>query len=172
MERRLDLVQNILLILTVDYNGNFMNGKRHGCGSSYDRNGHLLYEGEWRCGKNDNFEDVIVIEKLTEKDCLEFHDLMKELVIGENFFNEWTDDLVIENYPNLEKLTIKKGSLKNLKSLKICNNPKFRTLKTGMNAFDNVETLIFDSILLFNNTTVDLPSFKSFSLSKKSFSQL
>ena len=94
------------------------------------------------------------------------------MIIEEEFGNDYFGNLVIENYPNLEKLTIKKGSLKNLKSLKICNNPKFRTLKTGMNAFDNVETLIFDSILLFNNTTVDLPSFKSFSLSKKSFSQL
>ena len=80
----------------VDYCGNFMNDKRHGWGVSYDRNGNKLYESEWRCGKND-FEEKIVIEDNCEKDCLRIHDLIKELEIGENCFNEWIGDLVIDN---------------------------------------------------------------------------
>ena len=46
---------------TVDYCGNFWNNQRHGRGSCYDRNGNKLYEGDWRCGRNDSFEDKIVI---------------------------------------------------------------------------------------------------------------
>ena len=75
----------------VDYCGNFMNDKRHGWGESYDRNNLKLYEGDWRCGNN-NFEDErIVIEDNCEEDCLRIHDLIKELVIGENCLKEIGD---------------------------------------------------------------------------------
>ena len=39
------------------------------------------------------------------------------------------DDLEIENYPNLEKIDMKKNSLQNLNSLKICNNEKLKTIE-------------------------------------------
>ena len=121
-------------VYRVDYCGYFMNDKRHGWGTTYDRNGNVLYEGEWRCGKND-FEDVVHIKDNSEKDCLVIHDLIKELVIGENCLNEWKDDLVIENYPNLEKIIVKKNSLKKLKSLKICNCEKLKTIEIEDGAF-------------------------------------
>ena len=133
-----------------------MNDKRHGCGISYDRNGNKLYEGDWRLGKND-FEDRIEIKN--EEDCLEIHDLIKELVIGEGCMNEWKDDLVIENYSNLEKIVVKKKSLENLNSLKICNNERLKTIeiKDGERweedgawfiycAFENVNNVIIESI--------------------------
>ena len=133
----------------VDYCGNFMNGLRHGWGTTYDRNGNTLYEGDWRFGKND-FEERIVIRN--EEDCLIFHDLIKELEFGEDCFNEWKDDLAIENYPNLERIIVKENSLKNLNSLKICNCEKLKTIeiedgdwKDG--AFCSVENVIIESIL-------------------------
>ena len=39
------------------------------------------------------------------------------------------DDLVIEDYPNLEHIFVKKNSLKNLNLLKICNNEKLKTIE-------------------------------------------
>ena len=93
---------------TIDYCGNFMNDLRHGWGTTYDRNGQKLFEGDWRCGKNGDFEDErIVIEDNCEKDDLRIHNLIKELEIGEKCFNQREDDLVIENYPNLEKIVVK-----------------------------------------------------------------
>ena len=73
------------------------------------------------------------------------------MIIGEGCFNEWKDDLVIENYPNLEKIVVKKNSLKNLNSLKICNNEKLKTIEIedGDNfngAFYNVKNVIIESI--------------------------
>ena len=132
----------------VDYCGNFINDKRHGWGESYDRNGQQLYEGDWRCGKND-FEERIVIEN--EEDCLKFHESIKELEIGENCLNEWRDHLVIENYPNLQSIVVKKNSLKNLNSLKICNCEKLKTIEVEDGdweggAFYNVKNVIIDSI--------------------------
>ena len=133
----------------VDYCGNFMNDKRHGWGITFDRNGQKLYEGDWRCGKND-FEDKIVIEN--EDDDLRIHDLIKELEIGENCLNEWEDDLMIDNYPNLTKIVVKKNSLKNLNSLKICNCENLKTIEIedsddwDDSAFNNVKNVIIESI--------------------------
>ena len=49
--------------------------------------------------------------------------------IDEAYFRGENDSLVIENYPNLEKIVVKKKSLKNLNSLKICNNEKLKTIE-------------------------------------------
>ena len=77
---------------------------------------------------------------------------LQEMIIGEGFFNEWKDDLVIENYPNLEKIVVKKKSLQNLNSLKICNNEKLKTIEIensdwyGNGAFRNVKNVSIESI--------------------------
>ena len=66
--------------------------------------------------------------------------------------NKVKDDLVIENYPNLEKIVVKKRSLKNLNSLKICNNEKLKTIEIEGDgswrdgAFKNVNNVIIESI--------------------------
>ena len=135
---------------TVDYCGNFINDKRHGWGVSYDRNGQKLYEGDWRFGKND-FEDERIAIK-NEEDNLKIHDLIIELVIGENCLNGWEDDLIIDNYPNLQSIVVKKNSLQNLNSLKICNYEKLKTIETenggrwGEGAFWNVKNVIIESM--------------------------
>ena len=82
------------------------------------------------------------------------------MIIGEGCFNEVKDDLVIENYPNLEKIVVKNQSLMNLNSLKICNNEKLKTIEIedgdewrdgnwnidGDGAFWNVKNVIIESI--------------------------
>ena len=85
------------------------------------------------------------------------------MIIGEGCFNEVKDDVLIENYPNLEKIVVKKNSLQNLNSLKICNNEKLKTIdiedgemwkKDG--AFQNVKNVIIESI-----STIFFDIFKS-----------
>ena len=68
------------------------------------------------------------------------------MIIGEGCFNNVKDDLVIENYPNLEKIVVKKDSLKNLKSLKICNNEKLKTIEIKNNTSNNTEKVVIESI--------------------------
>ena len=133
---------------TVDYCGNFLNDKRHGWGITYDRNGNKLFEGDWRCGKNDFEEDRIVIEDNCKADCLDIHEWIKELVIGENYVNDWNGNFVIEKYPKLEKIVVKKNSMNNLKSLKICNCEKLKTIEIEGNAFWNVQKLDIESIFI------------------------
>ena len=75
-----------------------------------------------------------------------------EMIIEEEYGNDWKDDLVIENYPNLEKIVVKKNSLQNLNSLKICNNEQLKTIEIENGddelngAFRNVKNLIIESI--------------------------
>ena len=128
----------------VDYCGNFMNDKRHGWGTTYDRNGNKLFEGDWKFGKNDFEDERIVIKDNCEEDDLRIHDLIKELEIGKNCFNEWRDDLVIENYPNLQSIIVKE-SLKNLNSLKICNCEKLKTIEIEDSCLHNVKNVIIES---------------------------
>ena len=135
----------------VDYCGNFMNDKRHGWGTIYDRNGQKLFEGDWRFGKNDFEDEGIVIEDNCEEDDLRIHDLIKELEIGENCLNKWKGDLVIENYPNLQSIVVKMNTLRNLKSLKICNCEKLKTIEIENGdwedgAFYFVRNVIIESI--------------------------
>ena len=73
------------------------------------------------------------------------------MIIEERFGNDYYGNLLIENYPNLEKIVVKKYSLRNLNSLKICNNEKLKTIEIedGKNwsaVFENVNNVIIESI--------------------------
>ena len=73
------------------------------------------------------------------------------MTIGQDSFNEWKCDLVIENYPNLEKLIVKKRSLRNLNSLKICNNEQLKIIEMEdgdewSGIFRNVKNVVIESI--------------------------
>ena len=75
------------------------------------------------------------------------------MIIEEGFGNDYYGNLVIENYPNLEKIVVKKYSLQNLNSLKICNNEKLKTIEIEdgeewkeNGAFWNVKNVIIESI--------------------------
>ena len=67
------------------------------------------------------------------------------MIIGEEFGEYYYGNLVIDNYPNLEKIVVKKYSLKYLNSLKICNNEKLKTIEIEDNAFRNVRNVIIES---------------------------
>ena len=86
-----------------------------------------------------------MIKDNCEEDDLRIHDVITELEIGKNCLNEWEEDLIIENYPNLQSLVVKNESLRDLKSLKICNCEKLKTIEIGESAFDSVENVIIES---------------------------
>ena len=72
------------------------------------------------------------------------------MIIEEEFGEYYYGDLVIENYPNLQSIVVKKNSLKNLNSLKICNCEKLETIETedgeksGEGVFTNVKNVIIE----------------------------
>ena len=81
------------------------------------------------------------------------------MAINEESGNFCYGNLVIENYPNLQSIVVKKNALKNLRSLKICNCEKLKTIEiedgdgwkeNGIwytnGAFSTVDDVIIESI--------------------------
>ena len=54
---------------------------------------------------------------------------LKEIRFGQDCLNKFQGDLILCNYPNLEKIIIKKNSLKNVNLLKIGNLEKLNTIE-------------------------------------------
>ena len=55
-------------------------------------------------------------------------------------------NLIVQNYPNLQSIIVKKNSLKNLNSLKICNCEKLKTVEIEDSTLYNVNNVIIESI--------------------------
>ena len=68
------------------------------------------------------------------------------MIIEEEYGNDYYGNLVIENYPNLEKIIVKEMSLQSLNSLKICNCEKLNTIKVEDGAFRHVKNVIIESM--------------------------
>ena len=79
------------------------------------------------------------------------------MIIEEEFGNDYYGNLVIDNYPNLQSIVVKKNSLKNLNSLKICNCEKLKTIevedgewknwgKGDIYSFFNINNVIIESM--------------------------
>ena len=93
---------------------------------------------------------------------------MQLLEIGEGCFHKTTNDFVIENYPNLEKIVVKNKSLQNLSSFNICNNEKLKTIEIKDNTLSNVKNVIIESILEIIILYLYLPNLQSFKTGKES----
>ena len=97
-----------------------------------------------------NFKNAIIQSQLPFE-LPEFAKDIEEMIIEEELGNDYYGNLVIENYPNLEKIVVKKNSLMNLISLKICNNEKLKTIEIedgeeSDGAFSYVKNVIIESI--------------------------
>ena len=96
-----------------------------------------------------NFKNAIILPfKLPE-----FEKDIEEMIIEEDFGNDYFGNLIIDNYPNLQSIVVKKNSLQNLNSLKICNCEKLKTIEIEDGneweedgAFSNVKNVIIESI--------------------------
>ena len=71
------------------------------------------------------------------------------MVIDYRFGNDYYNNLIIQNYPNLQSIIVKNNSLKYLNSLKICNCEKLKTIETEDHAFSDVKKVIIESITVF-----------------------
>ena len=77
-----------------------------------------------------NFKNAIIQLQQLPFELPEFEKDIEEMIIEEGFGNDYYGNLIIQNYPNLQSIVVKKNSLKNLNSLKICNCEKLKTIET------------------------------------------
>ena len=68
------------------------------------------------------------------------------MIIEEDFGNDYYGNLIIQNYPNLQSIIVKKNSLQSLNSLKICNCEQLKTIKIEDGVFYVVKNVIIESI--------------------------
>ena len=71
---------------------------------------------------------------------------LQSIEYGEKSFNRLKGNLLIENYPNLQSIIMKRNSLNNLNSLKICNCEKLKTIETEDDDLYDVRNVIIESI--------------------------
>ena len=72
-----------------------------------------------------NFKNAIILPF----ELPEFEKDIQEMIIEEEYGNDYYGNLVIQDYPNLQTVVVKKNSLNNLNSLKICNCEKLKTIE-------------------------------------------
>ena len=75
------------------------------------------------------------------------------MIIEERFGNYLYGNLIIQNYPNLQSIVVKKYSLHNLNSLKICNCEQLKTIEIEGGNYDapfrNVKSVVIERNCLF-----------------------
>ena len=92
-----------------------------------------------------NFKNAIIQSQLPFE-LPEFEKDIEEMIIEEDYGNDYYGNLIIQNYPNLQSIVVKRYLLQNLNSLKICNCEKLKTIEIENGAFSNVKNVIIDSI--------------------------
>ena len=98
-----------------------------------------------------NFKNAIIQSQLPFE-LPEFEKDIEEIIIEEEFGNDYFGNLIIHNYPNLQSIVVKKNSMKNLNSLKICNCEKMKTIEIEDDTFFYVQNVIIESIIFSFNT--------------------
>ena len=92
-----------------------------------------------------NFKNA-VIKSILPFELPEFKKDIEEMIIEEDYGNDYFGNLIIQNYSNLRSIIVMKNSLKNLNSLKICNCEKLNIIKTEYDTFWYVNNVIIESI--------------------------
>ena len=91
-----------------------------------------------------------IIQSITPFELSEFEKDIQEMIIEEEFGNEYIGNLIIHDYPNLQSIVVKKKSLRNLKSLKICDCEKLKHFEIEdfecINLLDRLTNSSFQSV--------------------------
>ena len=126
-----------------------MNGLRHGWGCLYDKEGGVMYEGNWSFGKNDNLSLRVPDE--CEKDEGMISNVLKELIIGKECYKKMKE-LIVHDFNELERLKIGDYSFENVERFEIQKCDRLRELTIGGgdkkdSCFSKVKTFELSSLI-------------------------
>ena len=98
-----------------------------------------------------NFKNAIIQLQQLPFELPGFEKDIEEMIIEYEFGNDYFGNLIIQNYPNLQSIIVKKKTLQNLNSLKICNCDKLKTIETengegNDSSFVFLQKLVIESI--------------------------
>ena len=157
----------------VKYCGSFLNGKRFGKGTLYNRNGDVEYDGFWRDNKPrstefdgrfmDNYNETVEIanNSLNSPDNLMlkyFFSNLRQLTIGSDCF-EKAENFCLEGLNELENIVIGRRSFTLTKSpdiiffcheragvFQVKNCPKLKTIQIGGYSFGDYHMFDLDNL--------------------------
>ena len=117
----------------IEYEGQWHSGMRWGPGVQYDRNGAVMYDGEW---VNDRpIEKRVVITPENEL----LHSHVKELVVSDECCNdkEW-GVLAVRGFVHLTQLEVGNNCFKNAEAVDLIGLPKLEGVTIGNMSFTRV----------------------------------
>ena len=117
----------------MEYEGGWFEGKRWGRGIQYDRNGAVLFDGEW-LNDGHEFEKRAIITK----DNQFLHNYIEELIVSDNCCNEeeW-NFLDLHLYNKLKLIKCGDHCFKNVEHTRITDLPELSGFVTGEYCFSN-----------------------------------
>ena len=119
----------------IEYEGEWCDGKRWGRGVQYDRNGEVMYDGEWK-------SDVYSRSRIITGENTVLQAGVEELVVSDNSYNsdQWkTLDLSI--LPKLRVLHVGNRCFNEVESLQFLKSEKLERIEIGVISFGHANEL-------------------------------
>lgn len=121
-------------IQKIEYKGEWCDGKRWGKGTQYDRNGNVVFEGEWLNDDHVIEKRVIVTKENEEKIIL--HNYVEELIVNDECCNgmEWRvfDASLM---PRIRLLQVGDECFENVEEVKLIGLEKLERVVIGKKSF-------------------------------------
>ena len=151
-------------ISIIEYEGEWYNGVRWGRGTQCDRNGNVVYDGEWLFDKP--LEAILVLS--TGKKWL--HNRVEELIVNDNCCNEeqWCE-LCLEHLPRLRKLGVGDHCFKKVKRMEVVKLRDLESVVIGKNSFTNISSSSKPGQLMFRLS--GCPKLRELRVGQDSFSR-
>ena len=117
-------------ISRLEYEGEWCDGMRWGRGVQYDRNGVVVYDGEWL--NDDRLEKRVKIRSAN----VLLHNHVEELcVIDECCNEEGLKELDLHLFVNLRELKVGSKCFENVKKVRLIGLNELESVEIGMNSF-------------------------------------
>lgn len=121
-------------ISKIEYEGEWFEGMRWGRGIQYDRNGDVVYDGEWLFDKPLETRLVLSVGQKW------LHNRIEELIVNDNCGNEkGCPELYLKYLPRLRKLIVGDHCFKNVKWMRMVKLRDFESVVIGRSSFTSDE---------------------------------
>ena len=126
-------------IQRVEYEGGLCSGRRWGKGTQYDRNGAVVFEGQWMDNEHE-FEESVVLERY-DRGFPMLHSLITSLGIDPRCCNcpEWKS-IDFSCFPNLKELDIEEGCFAYVREVRMVDLKKLEKVVIGKDCFNTEYT--------------------------------
>ena len=144
---------------SIEYEGEWCDGKRWGRGVQYDRTGGVVYDGEWLNG------DHLTVTVTITPEMVVFHNHIEELIVSYESCNGKEMRLLdLSLMSSLKSLRVKDECFSYVEEVKLIGLSELENVEIGEDSF-----YYYDSSLCYCFCVKDCPKLKSLKMGKHSF---